>query len=338
MGYSIRRDYILNRWTIIAAKREERPRDYSESTDKDSSDMKQCPFCPGNEEMTPPATLIIQKDTEIRELADPLKGRLQNWIVRCIPNMYPALQVPKKKQSSKRAKEQTVALGFHEVVIETPNHNETLRTISFNDLALSWKAILSRAKYMMEKPFVRYVAIFKNSGKNAGASQKHPHTQIISTPIIPPLIKRELEGFQKFIEKHNVCPYCEVYSENDELLISETTDYAVVTPWASIYPYEFWIIPKDHNPNMFTLKNSKILEFVVTLKKSLVSLQDTVGDIPFNFYLHTLPKGEENYHWHIEVYPKLGVQGGFELGTDIHINSIPPNEAASQLRRTWNKT
>ena len=337
MEYSIRRDYILNRWTIIAAKREERPSDYTESIDEDKNDIKQCPFCPGNEEMTPPATLIIKKDTEIRELEDPPKERIRNWIVRCIPNMYPALPIPTKNRSSKKKRGQTTALGFHEVVIETPNHNETLRTASSYELILSWNAILSRAKYMMEKPFVHYVAIFKNSGKEAGASLKHPHTQIIATPITPPLITRELEGFHKYIEKHTVCPYCEVYSGDDELLISETTDYTVVTPWASIYPYELWIIPKEHNPSMFSLKKSKIQEFVETLKKSLVSLQDTVGTIPFNFYLHTLPKGEENYHWHIEIYPKLGVQGAFELGTDMHINSTPPNEAASQLRRAWNK-
>jgi len=336
----LRKDYLLNRWVVIATERSRRPTDFAKPK-QEAAKTATCPMCVGNEHMTPPAVMLyLKQNGEIVKSQDPPQGeRPKNWLVRVIPNLYPAFSPPKQPQDQEKIIQNenfAYAIGHHEVVIESPDHDEDPADAELPQLELVINAYIDRLRELSAKPYVKYVSIFRNYGLEAGASLSHAHSQIIATPTVPTTIQEEQDASEAFYTKTEKCVFCDIIEREAKgpRLISQNSDFTVLAPYASINPMEFWIIPKKHAPNILNLTKPEISSFAKTLKTSLSALKDLVNDPPYNYGFHLAlnPQAKDSYHWHLEVYPKLATWAGFEKSTGIYINTVTPETAADSLK------
>ncbi len=334
----VRKDYLLNRRVVIAKERKKRPTDYA----KKGADRNDgvCPLCPGNEHMTPPAVLVyLSSNEEIKKEMDQNGFRHKDWLVRVVPNAYPAFTPPDEHEVIiKRSSIKARALGHHEVIIESPFHDEHPGVARVSQLVNVIKAYHDRLKYLSGKPYVKHVTIFRNHGREAGASLSHAHTQLISTPFIPRILKEESEASKSFWKKNHMCLLCGVLAKEEEgpRFIWKNSSFVVFAPWASINPLEFWVLPKRHHSRMMSMSESEIEDLAETMRVCLGGLRSLLNDPPYNFGFHTLLNEDagDYYHWHLEVYPRLAIWAGFEKSTGMFINVIPPEDAAAELRKS----
>jgi UDPglucose--hexose-1-phosphate uridylyltransferase len=338
----LRKDYLLNRWVVIATERGRRPTDFAKQK-TETAKAAICPMCVGNESMTPAAVMLYLKDDgEVHKAQDPMIGeRPKNWLVRVIPNLYPAFSPPKQPQDTDQiftSESFGNAIGQHEVIIESPNHDDGPAEAQLPQLELLIHAYIDRIKDLSAKPYVKYVSIFRNYGQQAGASMSHAHSQLIATPMVPPMIQEELDASKKFYTDQGRCVFCGIIEQETKgpRLIYDGADFVVFAPYASINPMGFWIVPKRHAANNLDLSDGEVAAFAKTLKASLKALKDLVNDPPYNYGFHmALSKdAEPYYHWHLEVLPKLSIWAGFEVTTGIYINTVTPEAAAESLRQT----
>lgn len=334
----LRRDYILDRWVVIASQRRRRPSDFFE-VKRNDMEKTLCPFCPGNEHLTPPATLVyLINNGNIRKTTDEGEFRHKNWAVRCIPNLYPAFSPSddqKLELKSSDFHKSMKALGFHEVLIESPFHDEHPSTAREFQLKLAVNAIKDRFHHLSSREYVKYVSVFRNHGASAGASLSHPHSQIIAMPILPRIIKGEAETSKNYYEAEGKCIFCSIIEEEakNERFIWENESFIVFAPWASLNPFEFWIFPKRHQSSILETTDIEAENLAETLRVSLGGLKNLLCDPPYNLGFHTLLKNY--YHWHVEVYPSLTIWAGLEKSTGIFINTVPPEDAAKGLRESF---
>jgi UDPglucose--hexose-1-phosphate uridylyltransferase len=332
----VRKDYLLNRWVVIAKERKKRPTDFTKKTIEIKEGI--CPLCPGNENMTPPAILLyLLSNGEIKKERDQNGDRERNWIVRIIPNLYPAFTHP--NEETKKIKETPflkIANGHHEVLVESQHHNEHPSVARISQLIHVINAYIDRLTDLSTKPYVKYVSIFRNHGREAGASLSHAHTQLIATPFIPTIPKEELEASKNYWIKNHGCPFCNIIKKEKESprFIWENHNFVVFAPWASINPLEFWVLPKRHQSSMISLSQKEAKDLAETMRVCLGGLKSLLNDPPYNFGFHTTSakEAEKYYHWHLEVYPHLSTWAGFEKSTGIFINVIPPEDAAKELK------
>jgi UDPglucose--hexose-1-phosphate uridylyltransferase len=237
-----------------------------------------CPFCPGAEAETPP---------EIARDADP-------WRVRVFPNKYPATD-------------------HHEVIVESPRHDETFDRLASGHAARAVEMMFERYRAMREA--VPYVSLFKNHGRAAGASIPHLHSQILGTPFIPLRAAREGEAFAR---------RCRLCAMETHPLIDESDHYLWIAPLGSTMAYQQWIVPKAHGNEMDEPR--ELAALLQDSTRAMLSLGDA-----FNWAFVNFPH-EERGHWYVELFPRMSVVAGFELGTGTFINSVDPAEAARVLR------
>jgi len=332
----LRRDYVINRYTIIAPERIKRPTDFASPPRVDVE--KTCPFCVGNEKLTPPADLlVIPEDGGIAFSRDVDGERTSRWLVRCFPNLYPATEASTQilpALDSLHSRE--LAYGYHEIIVESPNHNEHPGQARVEQLRLFLEAALTLMRRFLEDTRVQYVQFFRNHRKEAGASLSHTHSQMIALSSLPRNLEEELEGFERH-RRTAGCIYCEIVERErgSAREIFENEDFFVLAPWASIFPFEFWILPKRHEPELPRITETEKANLAKTLRSTLGAISKLLGDPPYNYGFHTAPKnlGDSSYHWHLEVYPKLSIWAGFELSTGVYVNVTPPEAAAEWLRR-----
>jgi UDPglucose--hexose-1-phosphate uridylyltransferase len=332
----VRKDYLSNRWVVIAKERKKRPTDFAKSVVETKEAI--CPLCPGNEHMTPPAVLVyLSFNGEILKENDQNGYRHKNWIVRVVPNLYPAFAPPdNEKEKLKETSVLKRAIGHHEVLIESPNHNEHPGVSRVSQLVHVVNAYLDRLADLTEKPYVNYVSIFRNHRREAGASLSHAHTQLIATPLVPSLVKEELDASKNFWKKNHGCLLCDVLKREKEgpRFIWENSSFVVFAPWASINPLEFWVLPKRHHSSMLSQSQDNVKDLAETMRVCLGGLRSLLNDPPYNFGFHTVSaeEAQDCYHWHLEVYPRLTIWAGFEKSTGMFINVISPEDAAAELK------
>jgi UDPglucose--hexose-1-phosphate uridylyltransferase len=337
----VRKDYLLDRWVVIATERSRRPSDFAKK-EKQQSKTGVCPMCPGNEHMTPPAVLVYLKSGKgIKKAKDKNGFRHKNWLIRCVPNLYPAFAPPKEKLSRKqivKSSDLVAAVGHHEVLIESPNHDEHPANARIPQLMHVINAYVDRLRELSAKPYVRYVSIFRNHGLEAGASLSHAHSQIIATPFSPKIVEEELKASRKFWAQNKKCVFCDIIKKERKgpRIILENSKFVVFAPYASVHPLEFWILPREHEATLLSMQQSEVKTFAETLKKCLSGLKQLVNDPPYNYGFHLAINKDAHkyYHWHLEVYPKLAIWAGFEISTGMYINTATPETAAESFRKT----
>lgn len=336
----LRKDFLLDRWVVIATDRARRPTDFAKSR-KEQAPQGVCPMCPGNEQMTPPAVLVYLKSNgEIVKDRDTDVLRHKNWLIRCVPNLYPAFAPPKQTADELDIMKSDVfgsAIGHHEVLVESPRHDTHPADAELPQLVHVVNGYIDRLGELSAKPYVKYVSIFRNHGADAGASLSHAHSQLIAMPYVPSIVDEEIGACMDFWSQHQHCFFSDLIEResNSQRLVVENGQFMVLAPYASVNPMEFWILPKRHQANPLNLTDSEKESFASTLKATLKALKDLVNDPPYNYGIHlSINKEDENcYHWHLEVYPRLSVWAGFEKSTGTYINTIPPETAAAELRK-----
>ncbi len=337
----LRKDYLLNRWVVIATERGRRPTDFAKK-EREKTKASICPMCPGNEHMTPPAVLLYLKSGKsINKTYDKNDHLHKGWYVRCIPNLFPAFMPPEDRMSQTeilKGNDMALAVGHHEVLIESPSHHEHPADARISQLVHVVNAYIDRLRELSAKPYVRYVSIFRNHGLEAGASLSHAHSQIITTPFLPRTVKEEMEASSEFWIQNRKCVFCDIIEKEHDgpRFIFENSLFMVFAPYASTNPLEFWIVPKKHESTVLGLSQGEVKAFAETLKASLKGLKELANDPPYNYGFH-LAAGKDahnHYHWHLEVYPKLAIWAGFEKSTGMYINTVTPEAAAESLRKT----
>ena len=319
MENELRRDYFLDRQVIIAVGRGKRPTDYKHGGAGEEDGGKACFFCPGNEHTTPP---------EISRIGE--GGR---WVVRVFPNKFPAV----KPEGGEAADAVEPAYGYHEVVVESPEHGETVADLSVDRIAEVLEVYSRRIDYMLSDPRVKYALVFKNHGKTAGASLSHTHTQIISLPVVPELVRMEAEAAGRYSGDKGTCPICDAWKKESKgpRAVWEDGKTAAFAPYASRSPMEAWIMPKRHVRQLSELTGEERLSLAEGLKLVLRRLNEGLGNPPYNMYFHVSP-ADGDLHLHAEILPRLSVWAGFEMGSGIMINTMPPETAAGFYRSGGN--
>ena len=289
-----------------------------------------CPFCPGNEDKTPPEVLSYHTDGLTHE------GR---WSLRTVPNKFPALRVEGDlDRQGEGLYDRMNGVGAHEVVIETPDHMATLSTMDERQVAEVLWAFRDRVLDLKKDKRLRYVMLFKNHGEAAGATLEHPHSQIIALPVVPKRVQEELDGARKYFEFKERCVYCDILRQDlkdSERVILETDEFAALAPFASRFPFETWLLPRRHESHFENIREAELANLAWVLRNVLRKMDRVLEKPAFNLIVHSAPVQEstsEHYHWHIEIIPKLTRVAGFEWGTGFYINPTPPEEAARFMR------
>ncbi|HDI07925.1 MAG TPA: DUF4921 family protein [Candidatus Bathyarchaeota archaeon] len=333
----LRKDYLLDRWVVIATSRKRRPTDFVKKPVETKA--KVCPLCPGRERMTPPAVLLYKiSDGKLVKEKDSDGFRHKDWLVRCVPNLYPAF-TPPTRDDVRRKRGLSEAWGHHEVLIESPNHDEHPGNARVSQLIHVVNAYIDRLKTLSAKPYVEYVSIFRNHGVDAGASLSHAHSQIIAMPFVPTTVKAELKASRISYRKNGGCVFCDIIKRErrSERFIWENQSFVVFAPWASVHPLAFWIFPKKHVSTPAQMRKKEVEAFARTLRICLGALKTLVNNPAYNYGFHIAPakdaEAKKYYHWHLEVYPKLAIWAGFEKSTGVYINTVPPEDSAEELRK-----
>lgn len=330
----IRQDEATKRWVVVATERAKRPRDLAAAQPQPAERRERsadCPFCPGNERMTPPEVLAYRE--EDGEADSP------GWRIRVVPNAFPALS-PAGEVEVHNPYWFTwlTGVGCHEVIVETPLHDAGPDDIGADGVARVLEAAAARFDALRRDARLSYIAFFRNHGRAAGSSLTHPHTQIIATPIAPTNVREEIEEARRYYDDRMSCVYCETIRQEakaGDRVVLDTDDFLVFEPFASRWPFETWIMPREHAPVLGGADPSRLGSLAYALQATLKGLYDALGDPAYNLVLHEAPlrdSCEDYYHWHIEILPRLATAAGFELGTGIWINSVLPEQAAAYLR------
>lgn len=317
----LRLNPLTGRWVTLVADRAKRPTDFAPRVAQVEADpSRPCPFCPGNEEATPPA--LEQIDSE---------GK---WTLRVVPNLFPAFEGDGNLTVRNLGPVHTMAdaSGIHEVFVITPDHTAGVGTFTDKVIHDVMTALRRRFEEHARTPNVRYTQAFINHGREAGASLAHPHGQILGLPFVPGEILEEERAFERFKGGCILCATIDAERVDNKRVVLESEHAVVVAPYWSGSPYELLIIPESHDAHLTDSTDSVLTAIGIAIRDSIRMLNNTLGDVAYNLVFHTAPSHHAgNFHWHVHLWPKLTTAAGFEKGTGVLINIVPPEDAAFEL-------
>jgi UDPglucose--hexose-1-phosphate uridylyltransferase len=333
----LRKDPITGRWVIVCVDGDSRLPDL-EPVDTDG-DREDCPFCEGREDHTSPEIFSYRN-----------RGTYPNtpgWFVRCIPNIRPVLS--SKTELGRRGLglfDLMNSIGAHEVIIETPHHDQDFHNSSLEQVEKILSAYQARIVDLKKDERLKYVLVFKNRGRRAGSRDiSHAHSQVIATPVVPIQVKLELAGTRRYFKMKERCIFCDVIRQEEKdgtRLVDQNETFLCLAPFASRFPYECWILPRKHQARYSQLEEGELRDLAMIFKRTFARLHRVLRDPPFNCMLHDAPntvpqKGawktiDKDYHWHFEIIPRIMRTAGFEWGSGFHINPVAPERAVEDLR------
>jgi len=324
-----RQNIATGEWVIIAPERQQRPDDFLRQKlggqEPDVSHQANCPFCTGNEALC---------QTPVYEM---LSGR--QWSLRVVPNIYAAVNTqvdPTRQRDGIHLK--AGGYGIADVLIESPLHNADLTTMSIPQIEEVVKAYRYRFNEIAQDPSINIVNIFRNHGGSAGASLKHPHSQIIGCMVAPPHVTDQIDFAKRAYNTWGNCVYCTMVE--DELkqqirIVQETEHFVAFCPFASKSPYEVRIFPKRHCSLFGSINAEEECDFALILKDVLRRIKLLLGDPDYNYYIRSVTTCDglvQFYHWYLCLLPRISHHAGFELGTGIYINTSSPEACARELQ------
>jgi UDPglucose--hexose-1-phosphate uridylyltransferase len=343
----LRTDWLTGRIVLVAENRALRPNEfYGEPASRDTSlnkatppQLPSCPFCAGNEHRTPPS--VYEKlDGE---------GR---WQVRVVPNSFPAVNnlsgetdgvagfitSAEAVTSIDAEPSATLAVGAHEVFIESPRHIEGMAGLTIVNLQEVLRAYAERLRYWREEGHLHYGLVFKNQGPRAGASIAHVHSQLIALPFIPPTVAAELTRAAQQWNVSTRCAYCSLIEQERSIgtrIVIDDGGFVAFCPFASWQPHEVWLMAARHEPSFELIDPAGLDRLAYVLHRLFERLATFSSATDYNLLLRTAPwsgNHDNSYHWRIELLPRENPFAGCEVATGIYINSLPPERAAQNLR------
>lgn len=327
----LRRDPVSGVWVIVSPERQVRPQYFASNGDNVLL-VEDCPFCVGNESMTPSEVYAMRENGS--------STNMPGWQLRVIPNKYPALRV--EGQVNRRGEgfyDKMNGIGAHEVVIETPFHQMGWDELPVDAVTDVWRTFKYRIDDLKRDFRFKYIQVFKNCGAKAGATNPHPHSQIVALPVVPEAINERLNRAQDHYYLKERCIYCDVLNQELDYgrrVLVENSDYVVFAPFAATFPFQLLVYPRSHGAAFEHTDDRRLYLLAEILQEVLVRYNRILDRPAFNVILHNNPFDRDvshYFHWHVELVPILSGIGGFELATHSHINAIPPEEAVEILKK-----
>jgi UDPglucose--hexose-1-phosphate uridylyltransferase len=314
---------LTGRWVTIVSERAERPSDFAPRTEYVEADpSRPCPFCPGHEEATLPALESVDENGA--------------WRMRVIPNLYPAFDGDDRLAVRNLGPVHVMAeaSGIHEVFVLTREHVGRVQNFTDDDVATVMQLLKRRLLEHASTPNIRYTQAIINHGREAGASLSHPHGQILGLPFVPGEILDEERAFARFEGGCILCTTVEAELVDGARVVFANDEVACISPFWAGSPYELLIIPRHHDLHLPDASDDTLAAMGRAVRDALIHLTSALGDVSYNLVFHTAPHHHEGvFHWHVHLWPKLVTTAGFERGTGVLINIVPPESAAVDLRR-----
>jgi len=330
----VRRDIVTDTWVIVETDHLEVPRDHLKALRKPPA----CPFCEGNEAMTPPEVAAIRPDGEPNG---------PGWKVRVIPDRRPVLRIEGELQRvGVGIHDMVTGIGANEVVIEAPGHVTHFAELAPEQVELVLGTWRNRLVDLYRDQRFRYVLVFKDHGRLAGGSTiEHVHSQIIALPATPRRVKDQLAGARSYYEYKERCVFCDILQDElrtGERVVLETEHFVAFAPYASRLPFELRLKPRRHCFSFAEAKDEELADLAEVLRRTLLGLARVLDEPPYNVVLHTAPNllpqegywqsVRNDYHWFLEVIPRVRRTDGFEWGSGFFINPVAPERAARLLK------
>jgi len=324
-----RKDPVVDRWVIISAQRSKRPQ--PPRVTSTNTVAEPCPFCIGNEWMTPPEISAVREPST--------RADSPGWRVRVVPNKYPAV-IGTGDLCSRISDLYTATngVGAHEVIIENPSHCINMWELNEGQFETVLRVYRERMAELQKDIRWHHILLFKNQGGAAGATVAHVHSQLIALPMVPREVNDEWRAVNAHYNRHQRCLYCELIEKElilQSRVIVENNRFLVCCPFAPRFPFETWILPRKHEPFFAKVSDTDLTQLACSLRETLCRLKAAVDHPSFNYVLHSAPlqeKQSEQYHWHLEILPRMTGVAGFEWGSGFYINTVAPEEAAQVLR------
>ncbi|MGC9316993.1 MAG: galactose-1-phosphate uridylyltransferase [Armatimonadota bacterium] len=335
----LRKDPIVDRWVIIAAERGRRPTDFEapESTTPGAA----CPLCEGNERMTPPEIWALRPNGG--------EPDTPGWQVRVVPNKFPALRIEGNvNRRGIGTFDLMDGIGAHEVIIETPDHSWRMADGPPEMIERVLLAYQVRLQDLYRDDRFRYCVIFRNYGPDAGASLSHPHSQIMAVPVTPRRVKSKLNAALAYYERKERCIFCDMLAQElalEDRIVIDDGQFVAFAPFASRFPFELAVYPRAHSHDFCAMGGEERAALARVMHQCLAYLRPALGALSYNFVVNVAPNSSPrpgkphywstlalDYHWHIELLPRVTQIAGFEWGTGFYINPVAPEDAARFLR------
>lgn len=327
---TLRFDYTVAEWVIFAPLRKLRPHSNGVvSAPPPVAAAATCPFCPGNEALTPPEIFSVRSGPDPR-----------HWQVRVIPNKFPALAIEDDHHRLQKAPmfRYMGGCGAHEVIIESPDHSLPLAKQPIEQVDRLLETARLRYVDLLRDSRFQTVILFKNHGERAGTSLPHPHWQLIATPVVPKLLRMKHAVAADYFDSNGVSLYQNMLdaelSDGDRIV--ESNDHFVAfVPYAAQHPFEVWIMPRRQQASFGDVTPDQRFWLAKVLSSVVVRLFSSLENPDFNLTIDTAPRGDDDkeyFRWHVRVIPRLSTPAGFELGSGMSINTVLPEDAAQFLR------
>lgn len=321
----LRYDATTGDWVIFAPERARRPMP-PESPRAAAPLPGLCPFCPGHEDLAQPEIYTVREGGA--------------WQVRVVANRFPILRI---EEDNVRGDDGALfrnmhGCGAHEVIIESADHTRILMQQPVEQIERILRTLQVRFNDLLRDLRFQALVIFKNHGERAGTSLRHPHFQLIAMPVVPRLLRMKQAVATQYFDLMGRCLYCDILQDEltaNERLITQNEQFVAFVPYAAGFPYEVWILPRQHQPSFGSMAAEQVRPLAEVLKTVLAKLYHCLDNPDFNLTVNTVPRGDEGkdfFLWHIRVVPRLTTPAGFELGSGMYVNTVLPETAAADLR------
>lgn len=294
------------------------------------------PYAPGNEQMTKLSVLsLVARGNMLQRLQDTEEKCVSGWSVRVFESDNPLVLYGKGGRYGDRPHYEEPAFGYHYVVVASPERNKSLSSIDSSQWFNILLVIQDRLQWLYSKKGVAYVAVYANHGATTGSHNTVPHLNMVTFPMIPPVIAEEGRMTAKTVNEKGECPMCQIVeAETDSpRQILKNDEFIAFCPWSPRSPYEFWIVPKKHSVRFPRVSQKDLHDLAQLLRATLGGLSKLTDDMVYGMAFHLSPetKNTRQIHWHVEVYPEAGAPSGLEKGYGIFVNDLSPEKAAEKL-------
>ncbi len=321
------KDPLTGRGVIIAPERAQRPRQLGPTSDADRA--QPCPFCPGNEQLTPPESWADRP-------GDSPPDR-PGWSIRVVPNKYPAVTGDNVEPAGQTA-DRSSGAGIHEVIIENAAHVANLAALDEAQFSKIFRAYRGRLRALRGDRRWRFAVIFKNQGERAGATLEHAHAQLLALPFVPADVEKELAGAREYHRRSASCYYCAMIERELQAqvrVVTSSAAFIALCPAAPRFAFETWILPRVHAAAFEQADDSIVAALAKIARQAIAALDRLQANPPFNYFIQSLPLADSeraDYHWQLRLLPQFSRAAGFEWASGIHINPVSPEDAARRLR------
>lgn len=330
----LRQDPSTRDWVVIAPERGLRPRLVAQPPARVAGETEaSCPFCAGHEAETPPEVWRLPPE------------RTEPWRVRVVPNRYPMLAPDgtPRREVSPDGFVRMPGIGRHEVIVESPDHSADLARADNPSVAAVLNAYRARYRALRAEG-AGVILIFRNHGARAGTSIAHPHSQIVSTPVVPIQVRHRFDVAMQHYDDLGTCLYVDLLERelhDGRRIVLETPEFVAFQPFAAVAPFETWIMPRAPQPAFGDVQDVALEDLAPVLRNVLAGLAGVLGDPDYNAIIQSAPPGDESreyFVWHLRVIPRLATPAGFEFGSGMAINPTLPEETAELMRGVLART